>query len=338
MAGFATHDIFGEEVLEQIPDAMLQSLMKKHTGVFGIGCQGPDLFLYNLPMQIGSAKKNLGSRMHREGSSRFFASLLWYIWNTGNYECMETGLSYFYGALSHYTLDSMVHPYVYARSGFDPEVPYSRKATTGIHHRLEAAIDAKVIAVKKEILPSNYQPLESITIRKQEKKMLTALLSRALCKSYHMEVRKENVTAAIRMMRIIACGFYGCSDKQKKRLERLEGTVLDNYLCSNYLVTDEYIRKRKIMNTEKAEWCNPWDVSVRSTDSVWEIYDHAVQQYQEYARILKPLISKYLRKWISLRHPYSEHYETMDSAKLWREICETVKKLGNLSYHSGLSV
>lgn len=355
MAGFATHDIFGREVIENITDDMLKSIVKKHNGVFGIGCQGPDLFLYNLPMHIGNGQKNLGSRMHNEGSSKFFAYLLWTIWNTQDYEFMENGLSYLCGALAHYTLDSMMHPYIYARIGFDPSIPYSKKATAGIHHRLEAAIDAKMIAVKEDILPSRYQPLNSITISKDEKNALAELLSRAVSRSYHIRLRKENVTSSMKMMRMIVCSFYGCSDKHKKRLERLEGTFFEDYLCSNFLVADDYIKKRKIMNTENEEWYNPWELAIMSKDSVWEIYEKAVCQYQEYLALLKPLFTIYLRKWVSLRQPYyayhksakkkSSHFdmpkkaaEEMKSKEIWQMICQKAKKLGDLSYYSGLPI
>ena len=56
MGGFATHAIFGKEVLEEISDEMLASVIRKHPGIFGIGCQGPDLFLYNIPMLLQKHK------------------------------------------------------------------------------------------------------------------------------------------------------------------------------------------------------------------------------------------------------------------------------------------
>lgn len=348
MAGFATHDIFGQEVLEKFPDQMLKSIIEKHSGVFGIGCQGPDLFLYNLLMQAGSYEKNVGLRMHKEGSSRFFAYLLWNIWDTHDYEWMETGFSYLYGALAHYTLDSMLHPYVYAKSGFDPAFPCA-KQTSRIHHRLESAIDAKVIAVKQDILPSKYQPLNSIAICREERELLSGLLAETIKKSHRIGMRKENVSASLRMMRKIVCGFYGCTDKQKKRLERFEGTFFEDYLCSNFMVADEYIRKRRIMNTENEQWCNPWRTDEKSVDSVWEIYDKAVLQYQEYVKILQKLMPLYLRKWVSLRHPYyayqeentifaGEAMEEMSPKQLRQKICDAARKLGNLSYYSGLPI
>lgn len=45
MGGFATHAIFGKEVLEEISDEMLASVIRKHPGIFGIGCQAGFIFV-----------------------------------------------------------------------------------------------------------------------------------------------------------------------------------------------------------------------------------------------------------------------------------------------------
>lgn len=331
MAGYATHEIFGREVVEKIEDNVIKSFIERYDGIFGVGCQGPDLFLYNLPMHIGNYKKNIGSRMHQEGSSRFFAYLLWNIWNAKDSEIMEIGLSYFYGVLTHYTLDSMIHPYVYARIGYDPEVSYSKKATAGLHHRLESAIDAKMIAVKEDILPSKYQPLACISVNKRQGDILAKLLAQTVRKSYRIGIRKENVTSSLKMMRILVRGFYGCSDKLKKCLERMERIFFEDCLCSNYVVADEYIKKRRVMNTENATWRNPWNPAKESKDSVWEIYDKAIIQYQEYLKILQPVIPIILQK-NKVMSP------SVGQREMWRKICHVAKELGNLSYHSGLSL
>ncbi|MCD7824952.1 MAG: hypothetical protein LUH14_03200, partial [Clostridiaceae bacterium] len=76
MAAFATHIIFGQDVLAELDDSLLYSMIHRHQGVFAVGCQGPDLFLYNGAMLLSRYQKNLGSRMHNEGTNRYFAYLL----------------------------------------------------------------------------------------------------------------------------------------------------------------------------------------------------------------------------------------------------------------------
>lgn len=359
MAGFATHEIFGKEVMAGISNEMLLSMIENHMGIYGIGCQGPDLFLYNIPMLIGPFEKNLGERMHVEGTGRFFAYFLQTVWEADSWEKIEVGLSYFYGMLAHYTLDSGIHPYVYARIGYDPEVPYSKKATRGLHHRLESAMDAKFLAVKREILPSEYKPCETLEADRKEREVLAEILAESLTRCYKVHVKKENVMAAIRMMKMIACGFYGCSDGRKKQLEKIEWPFCENYLFTNFLVADEYIRKRKVMNRENHVWRNPWDQTKMSDKSVWEIYDEAVEQYGEYTKAFSVVAGNIIRKWqcffdgkqvYESRKDKNGQIKSQISAIIgkdgeWvsqktmvKEIREAVFALGNLSYHSGLPV
>lgn len=328
MGGFATHAIFGREILEKIPDEEMRTVIKRHPGVFGIGCQGPDLFLYNIPMLLSNEEKNLGNRMQREGSSRYFAWLLQTIWEAESLEFKEVGISYLYGALAHYTLDSMIHPYVYARIGYDASVRYAKKATSGQHHRLESAIDAKMIAVKEDKLPSEYSAGESLVITRREKKFLAKLLSETVSKSYRIGLRKENVTAAIRMMKILAWGFFAPSVRQKQLLQKVENHFLKDYGLSNFMVTDDFICKRRIMNTRNCIWYHPWKKERTSRDSVWEIYDRAVEQYQEYCLVLEP-VAAYL--WETGKEQNGSR-----DAVVKREIYRAAKGLGNLSYSSGL--
>jgi len=348
MAGFAAHEIFGGEVLEKFSDGEMLSILERHRGVFGIGCQGPDLFLYNLPMLACSGGRNVGERMHQEGTARFFAYLWQTVWEAEYSLEMEVGLSYLYGALAHYTLDTMVHPYIYARIGYDPGVPYSKKATRGLHHRLEAAIDAKILAVKRDSLPSRYKPCESMETDREERACLAGILERAVGRTYKVRLKRENVLGSIKMMRMIACGFYGGSEKKRKNLERWEHYVSENYLFSNFMVTDDYIRKRKVMNHENMPWRNPWDTSLETRDSVWDIYQKAVERYgqyrEEFGRLGKWVLRR-RRELIALEEKgkkkkaasivmeqSGQDRENMVS----EEIRKRVRRLGNLSYYSGL--
>lgn len=373
MGGFATHAIFGREVLEELNDKLLVSVIRKHQGIFGIGCQGPDLFLYNIPMLLSPEEKNLGWRMHKEGSSRHFAWLLQTIWEEEDSEAVEVGLSYLYGALAHYALDSMLHPYVYARIGLDVSVPYGEKATGGLHHRLESAIDAKFIAVKEDKLPSEYCAKESLQASRQEKKLLAAILAKSVRKSYRIGLKEENVLASIKMMRTIASGFYQFSEKKKKAFQKAEYLFMEDYGLSNFMVTDDYIRKRKVMNTENCVWHNPWNQSVISTDSVWEIYDKAISQYLWYCSVLDKVLPFYKKKWLIEVSPstlyrrsrisdwqrggkrvYKEKSSDImkqvgdnvigifsapsgkEDVAMRKRIFQVAKGLGNLSYESGL--
>lgn len=343
MAGFAAHEIFGYEVFSKFTNEELLGIVEEHQGIFSIGCQGPDLFLYDLPMMACGGERNVGARMHQEGTARFFAYLWQTVWEADASLEMEVGLAYLYGALAHYTLDTMMHPYIYARIGYDPDAPYSKKATRGLHHRLEAAIDAKLLSVKRDALPSRYKPCESMETDRRERECLADILVKAVGRTYKIGLKRQNVFGAIKMMRMIACGFYGGSEKKRKRLERWERHISEYGLFSNLMVTDEDIRKRKVMNHENMPWKNPWDSSRESQDSVWEIYQKAVERYGQYQREFEQL-----EEWVLARREKLAHREQEESSVIIEqlggaeekavsaEIRRSVRKMGNLSYYSGL--
>lgn len=77
MPAFATHEIFGEEALEET-GGRLSELVHKHKEVFRLGCQGPDLFFFNPFMKHVHHKVNLGSRLHTSEVNRF----LRFIWRS----------------------------------------------------------------------------------------------------------------------------------------------------------------------------------------------------------------------------------------------------------------
>lgn len=359
MAGFAAHEIFGREVFGRFTNEELLGIVEEHEGIFGIGCQGPDLFLYDLPMLACGRERNVGARMHQEGTARFFAYLWQTVWEADSSLKMEVGLAYLYGALAHYTLDTMMHPYIYARIGYDPDVPYSKRATRGLHHRLEAAIDAKLLSLKSDALPSQYKPCEYMETNRKERECLADILVKAVGRTYKVRLKRENVFGAIKMMRMIACGFYGGSEKKRKELEKWEHRISEYGLFSNLMVTDDDIRKRKVMNHEKMPWKNPWDSSRESQDSVWEIYGKAVGRYGQYRKEFEQLEEWVLgrREELILKeekgnrkiHVMGKGGKKKDNTsaimeqpnrereeEVCAEIRRSVRKMGNLSYYSGL--
>lgn len=376
MAAFATHIIFGNEVLEELEKSnpMLQSIVRRHMGVFGVGCQGPDLFLYNVAMLISDHQKNLGSRMHEEASNRFFACLLQTVWERKDSFDLEVGLAYFMGTLAHYTMDTMIHPFVGARIGYDPEEPCSRRETMPKHFRLESMIDAKVLAGKKHIFPSEYHPEKDVELSKREREVLTEILSQAVGHACRMKVTKANVRASLNMMKLAAKSFYLSPDKRRKNYERVEtifcrrasrkerkpvdGLAGERAVgfYSNLLVADAYVGKKQVMNREGMPWRSPWKPGKESRASVWELYDRAVTKYALYADGLRPLLGRYVNRYLAMSHPYyscEEREESTDAAReeqRMRRYCyelrskeqmaqlifQSVKKLGNLSYNTGL--
>ena len=209
--------------------------------------------------------------MQVENCGRFMACLADVIRQQEEKEAVEVGLSYLMGLLAHYTLDTSLHPYVYARTGYDPADPYAPKATMGIHFRLEAAIDANLIAQKLGIMPNAFYPEKTMHAEKKEKNSVAEMIAQSVSCCYHLNLKKEAVLDSMFMMQHIVPQFFDRTGRRKKYLSKFEFPIWEDGLFSNLFVEDAYVGKHGIMNGRNATWYHPWDINIVSKASVWEI-------------------------------------------------------------------
>ncbi len=125
MPSYYAHFRFGTAALDLLP-ADSQRTVQRFRRLYDAGLYGPDLF-YN---SYGAGKNSgtaLGIRCHGQTGRTFFTRVCRSI----RMERSEAASSYLYGALCHYVLDSVMHPYILQLS-----------ADTGVSHpRLEAEFD-----------------------------------------------------------------------------------------------------------------------------------------------------------------------------------------------------
>lgn len=335
MAAFAAHEIFAEEMAAQYFDEAVRSIQERHRGVYQIGAQGPDLFFYNFFMSCGAEKKKLGTRLHEEGAGRYFACLLDEICHAKDSLTIETGISYFLGALTHYAFDLTLHPYVYARVGYDPEDPRGDKNTLGAHLRLEAAMDARILMMKREVLPSSYYPEKLMQISEAEEACLMRLLSAAGSRACRIHLKEENIRGSIWCMKKLVPKLYDHTGKKRKRMEKWEKSWFQDGYLSNFVVSDDLVLKGNIMNSLNRRWRHPWNPKWESTDSVWELYDKAADRYEEFYEAWLPIRKRLLEKILASGRPH--YYPDQYERGVRQQIGEVVGKIGNCSYHSGIS-
>lgn len=97
------HYRFGKELIGTMP-AEAKACIQRFRRMYDMGLQGPDFFFYYFPWMktnVGS----LGSRFHEQSGLEFFA-------HATKAATSEAARAYLYGLLAHYSLDSLVHPYI----------------------------------------------------------------------------------------------------------------------------------------------------------------------------------------------------------------------------------
>ena len=78
MPSLATHFLFGQDIFKK-SDRSIQETIKKSSGAFRLGLQGPDIFFYDLLHSVIARSKNIGTKMHTQRTDIFFYHYIDYL-------------------------------------------------------------------------------------------------------------------------------------------------------------------------------------------------------------------------------------------------------------------
>jgi len=112
MPDFTTHYLFGEYIKEKV-DNKIKYKIDAYPQEFNWGLQGPDFLFYSKFYRDTGKTARCGSALHRVDPELLFSAISEYLIESQSEECYPQLLSYFYGFICHYILDSTIHPYVY---------------------------------------------------------------------------------------------------------------------------------------------------------------------------------------------------------------------------------
>lgn len=131
-AGY-THLDFGKKVLAKL-NITLQDQIKPYIDYYNIGVHGPDILFYH-KVYVKTRVDKLGSAMHYEEAYPFFLEAKKLIKESVN---PDAALVYILGFITHFTLDSTCHPYVY-------QIQDELHKT---HSEIESELDREIIVRK----------------------------------------------------------------------------------------------------------------------------------------------------------------------------------------------
>jgi len=142
MAGFLTHIILAEEVLKRIESRRIFEGVLKRRSLYHLGAQGPDpLFFYKcFPFSGKGPLKDLGHTMHRQKTGAFLQKGFERLQNVSYDKNWINIAVYMCGFICHFTLDRMLHPYVWwAESQWIWGMDGTPRMAT--HQQIEIALD-----------------------------------------------------------------------------------------------------------------------------------------------------------------------------------------------------
>ena len=316
MPAYWSHYFYGVDLYHSVSNPSIKSLIKSYSSIYSLGLQGPDFLFYH-PLYLASHKsKNLASIMHTKNVSEFFCT---YLTNLHKQDASSFDILYVYlcGLLAHYTLDFSVHPYVYSRIHYNPSIHEGTNQTFEDHASLESILDYYVLQNHNRI-PTKKNLLDSISIPKEQIKVLSEFLSKTITSTYSNKLSSNCNPLDIKLSYFCMKSFlpllYSKHGRRKKLVAYVEEKLFHQKLLSSLLLSDTMIDTMDARNHQHKTWSNPWDKSITRISSVDELYEQATAKYTD------------------IMSDFNLYYITKDVNLLPR----IIHTIGNNSYHSGL--
>ena len=322
MPGFTTHYIMGMKAYNDMGYQPLKHIIAKYRWLYQLGLQGPDIFFYNIPILRHRDYRNVGAYMHEHHVNDFFRCYLTHLGDLKSRQQREQGISYLAGFLCHYVGDSICHPYVYGRIGYDISNPSTHHH--GQHASLENDIDALLLQKYKKKKPSQFNQAATICLNGMEIQFISRFLSKCINETYYPLSYRNNYQVTARMIhRSILAIRFGCRTladpygKKKNKIEFVENIFLKNPVASNKLVTDTVADPAWSLNLRHETWCNPWNKQIASQASFPDLFKQSLSKLDTIYYMINSLV---------------DGTPGVDPVSLGRLLNE----IGNYSYHSGL--
>lgn len=242
MAGIMTHLHFNKNIAKKIDNI--------DKGIFIISGYGPDVFYFSFNKKV----RKLGHILHNENSRFFFEKLMFEIENLNDDDVVY--YSFLKGMISHFALDSVVHPFVFYKTGVYKKKDNSTYKYKSQHRKMESSIDKLFL---KKILKDEFIFYDT---------KLRNFLNMFFEKYYNLKNVGDEYFRALKIMYLnykflrfdkygVKYKFYSLFTFLDKNLKNLSYYNLD---CYPYL------------NIEKSVWYNPCDISIKEEKSFFDLY------------------------------------------------------------------
>lgn len=278
MPAIITHDFFGRDVY----DGLFQLIggSKDEADAFLLGNQGPDPLFYSVITPPIARFHALGTRMHVEAPSELIASLKASIFELDEGD-RAIGRAYALGFLCHYSLDSTMHPFVYANqfAVCDAGVRgLSRADGSEVHAVIESEFDEMLLFAKRGQTIASFDPSREI-LRASERVLgiVSAMYAFVARAAYGEQVPRRLFSLAVHDFRIVQRAFRSPSGIKRAVVGAIEEVVRPYSFFRAMSHRDVELEHSAFDNHDHAPWTCPFTGAV-STEGFWELYDRALQR------------------------------------------------------------
>jgi hypothetical protein len=277
MPAVLTHDFFGQDVYDKARGFFGDG--QDARDAFLLGNQGPDPLFYLVVLANKSARDfvKLGSRMHHDSPSKLLASMAAAV-GLCPVNDRDIARAYAAGFMCHYTLDSNMHPLVYAQqyaicnAGVEG---LTEADGSDVHAEIERDWDEMVLYTKTGKTIRTYKPYEEVLKASDHTlSIIDDMLSFAIKQTYDLDIPNNLFTQAVRRFRLTQKGFYSPDKVRHHAVGAIETKLWRRNQSFYAAMAHRESLDSDFDNRDHLPWTNPYVDEVR-TDSFWDIFDNS---------------------------------------------------------------
>ncbi|MDR0347382.1 MAG: zinc dependent phospholipase C family protein [Coriobacteriales bacterium] len=284
MPALLTHNYFGTDVLARLGEELFpahddKAFAEELRRIFLLGNQGPDPFFFALRTPHLVASKRFGSRMHRERNGETIEALRRLV------ACLSepTGsllTAYLFGFLCHFTLDSTVHPFVYAQQHAlcDAGVKgLDRRDGSIVHGQIEADLDMMMLFQRRGVSIRSYDYTRSVLKLSDKSLALLDVMYQALAHEvYAADLPHDAFSRGVKDMRLTISVLYSPRGIKRRVFGNLERLFRRHSLAQAMSPRADVGTTCDFDNHACDAWINPFTDAV-SHASFAELYAEALE-------------------------------------------------------------
>lgn len=273
MAGTITHAYFACDVYDKLDNITKNNLYKFKENLKTYA-QGHDIFFFIT--NINNKEKNIGKYMHHNKTKEFFINMITYIYNNKlqyNYEI----ISFLYGYMCHYFLDSTVHPYVTYKSGIFKKKKKETYKYNSKHSDMESYIDAYMVKTKENINPKEFK-VYNFCFNTKISKELSTMIDYVYKKTYNFNNISTYMKQGIFNMKILYRILRYDPLSIKKKVYKFVDKISPNNIKKLYPISYAYNLNNDnyYLNLDKKTWCHPRYKDEKYNYSFLDLYEIAL--------------------------------------------------------------
>lgn len=312
MAGTITHGYFVLDLYDRLSIKSKELLMDEKESLKLFAQNTDILFFYNITnLKKGKKIRNFGYRSQKIKIYEFFSTLINYI-KYNHHQYNPQVISYLYGMLSHYVLDSTVHPFIIYKTGDFKKEDKNTYKYNHLHGEIESYLDNYMIRLREGINPHKFKCYKFCFNFDNFNKELIEVIDFTYKEVFGINNFHEYYFKASKQMKFFYQVFRYDPTGLKKVFYNAVDFILPNSLLRKVPLSYHINKKGKqeFLNLEHKRWYNPTDKRTKSNESYLELYTKALYKTTKMIQEINQFL--YYDKKINLK-----------------------KVIGNLSYVTG---